>query len=45
LWEKCKVNDFIPVDLAAAVAGVLKGVKSLEEAKKEDEELDSISIE
>jgi type III secretion protein U len=45
LWEKCKVNDFIPVDLAAAVAGVLKWVKSLEEAKKEDEELDSISIE
>jgi type III secretion protein U len=45
LWEKCKVNDFIPVDLVAAVAEVLKWVKSLEEAKKEDEELDSISIE
>ena len=45
LWEKCKVNDFIPVELAGAVAEVLKWVKSLDEAKKEDEELDSISIE
>ena len=45
LWQKCKVDDFIPVELVAAVAEVLKWVKSLEDAKKEDEELDSISIE
>jgi type III secretion protein U len=45
LWEKCKVNDFIPVELAGAVAEVLKWVKSLEDAKKEDEELDSVALE
>jgi flagellar biosynthesis protein FlhB len=38
------VNDFIPVDLVEPVAEVLKWVKSLEAARKEDEELDSISI-
>ena len=45
LWQKCKVDDFIPVDLVAAVADVLKWVKSLEDARKEDEELDSITLE
>jgi type III secretion protein U len=45
LWQQCKVNDFIPVELVSAVAEVLKWVKSLEEARKEDEELDSIIIE
>ena len=44
LWKKCKVDDFIPVELAAAVAEVLKWVKSLEDSRKEDEELDSISL-
>ena len=45
LWAQCKVHDYIPVDLVEPVAEVLKWVKSLEDARKEEEELDSISIE
>ena len=45
LWKQCKVDDYIPVDLVEPVAEVLKWVKSLEEARKEEEELDSISVE
>jgi type III secretion protein U len=44
LWEKGKVDDFIPVDLVEPVAQVLKWVKSLEEARREEEELDSVQI-
>ena len=45
LWKQCKVRDYIPVDLVEPVAEVLKWVKSLEDARKEEEELDSISVE
>jgi type III secretion protein U len=44
LWEKGKVDDFIPIDLVEPVAQVLKWVKSLEEARREEEELDSVQI-
>lgn len=44
LWAQCHVNDYIPVELAEPVAEVLKWVKSLEEARREEEELDSIEI-
>lgn len=44
LWAKGKVNDFIPVELVEPVAEVLKWVKSLEDARREEEELDSIEI-
>lgn len=44
LWAQCRVNDFIPVELAEPVAEVLKWVKSLEDARREEEELDSIEI-
>lgn len=44
LWADCKVNDFIPVELVEPVAEVLKWVKSLEEAKREEEELDAIEL-
>ncbi len=44
LWAKGRVNDFIPVDLVEPVAEVLKWVKSLEDARREEEELDSVEI-
>lgn len=44
LWKQCKVHDYIPVELAEPVAEVLKWVKSLEDARKEEAELDSITI-
>lgn len=44
LWKQCKIDDYIPVELVEPVAEVLKWVKSLEDARKEEEELDSISI-
>lgn len=44
LWEQTKVNDFIPVELVKPVAEVLKWVKSLEEARREEEELDAIEV-
>lgn len=44
LWAKGKVDDFIPVELVEPVSEVLKWVKSLEDARREEEELDSIEI-
>ena len=45
LYAKVKVDEFIPVELAEPVAEVLKWVKSLNDARKEDEELDSVELE
>jgi len=44
LYAKVRVDDFIPVELAEPVAEVLKWVKSLNDAKKEDDELDSVEL-
>ena len=44
LYAKVKVDEFIPVELVEPVAEVLKMVKALDEARKEDEELDSVSL-
>ena len=44
LWATGKVDDFIPIDLVEPVAEVLKWVKSLNDAKKEEAELDSIEL-
>ncbi len=44
LYAQVKVEEFVPVELAEPVAEVLKWVKSLNDAKKEDEELDSIEL-
>ena len=44
LWETGRVNEFIPEDLIEPVAEVLKWVKKLQDAKKEEEELDSITL-
>ena len=44
LYAKVQVDEFIPVELATPVAEVLKWVKSLEDARKEDEELDSVDL-
>ena len=44
LYAKVKVEEYIPVELATPVAEVLKWVKALDEARKEDAELDSIEL-
>ena len=44
LWATGKVDDFIPLDLVEPVAEVLKWVKSLNDAKREEAELDSIEL-
>jgi len=44
LYAKVRVDDFIPVELANPVAEVLKWVKSLNDARREDEELDSVEL-
>ena len=44
LYAKVKIEEFIPVELVEPVAEVLKWVKALNEAKKEDEELDAIEL-
>ena len=41
---KVKVEEFIPVELVEPVAEVLKWVKSLNDAKKEEAELDSVEL-
>ena len=38
------MEEYIPGDLIEPVAEVLKWAKSMENARKEEEELDSISI-
>ena len=45
LYAKGKIDDFVPEDFLEPVAEVLKWAKRLEDARKEDEELDSISLE
>ncbi len=44
LWATCKVDDYIPVELATPVAEVLKWVKELEANRREEAELDAIEI-
>ena len=44
LFAKVKAEEFVPVDLAEPVAEVLKWVKALNDARKEEEELDSVSL-
>jgi len=44
LYAQVKVDDFVPVELAEPVAEVLKWVKSLNDAKREEEELDAIAL-
>ena len=44
LYAEVKVEEFIPVELVKPVAEVLKWVKKLNEAKKEQAELDSVEL-
>lgn len=44
LYANVKVEEYIPVDLVEPVAEVLKWVKALNDARKEDEELDSVEL-
>ena len=44
LYAQTKANDFVPVELATPVAEILKWVKSLEDARREDAELDSVTL-
>ncbi len=45
LFANGKVDDFIPEDLLDPVAEVLKWAKQLEDARREEEELDSVTLE
>ena len=45
LYAKGHIEDFIPDDLLEPVAEVLKWAKRLEDARKEEAELDAISLE
>ena len=44
LYAQGKVEDFIPVELVEPVAEVLKWVKRLEDARREERELDEIPL-
>lgn len=44
LYAKVKVEEFIPVDLVEPVAEVLKWVKSLNDAAREQSELDAVEL-
>ena len=44
LWATGHVNDFIPEDLLEPIAEVLKWVKKLQDARKEDEALEQIAL-
>jgi len=44
LYAKVQIEEFIPVELVEPVAEVLKWVKSLEDARKEEAELDTIEL-
>lgn len=44
LYGKVKIEEFIPVELVEPVAEVLKWVKALNEAEKEDRELESVDL-
>ena len=45
LYAKGKIEDFIPDSLIEPVAELLKWAKQIEAARKEEEELDSVSLE
>lgn len=45
LYAKGKIDDFIPDSLIEPVAEVLKWAKQLEDARKEEAELDSVKLE
>ena len=45
LYAEGKIDDIIPDSLIEPVAEVLKWAKQLEDARKEEEELDSVSLE
>ena len=45
LYAKGKVEDFVPEDFLEPVAEILKWAKQLQDARKEEEELDSVSLE
>ena len=45
LYAEGKLDDFIPDSLIEPVAEVLKWAKQLQDARKEEEELDSVSLE
>ena len=44
LWAEGRVGDFIPESLLEPVAEVLKFVKRLADARREEEELDSVTL-
>lgn len=44
LYAQVKVEEFIPAELVEPVAEVLKLVKAMNDAKKEDEDLDSVTL-
>ena len=44
LWANGKIQEIIPVELIEPVAEILKWVKQLNEAKKEEAELDEIQL-
>ena len=44
LYAESKLDDFIPDSLIEPVAEVLKWAKQLQDARKEEEELDSVSL-
>jgi len=44
LYAKGKIDDFIPDSLIEPVAEVLKWAKQVQDARKEEEELDSVTI-
>ena len=44
LYAEVKVDEFIPVELVEPVAEILKTVKAMESARREQEELDSVSL-
>ena len=45
LYAEGKLEDFIPESLIEPVAEVLKWAKQIQDARKEEEELDSVSLE
>ena len=45
LYAEGKIEEFIPDSLIEPVAELLKWAKQLEAARKEEEELDSVSLE
>ena len=44
LYAKGRIEDFVPEDLLEPVAEILKWAKRLEDARKEEEELDSVQL-